>query len=151
MLAVSKVDLTGKPAAACRYGTRVPTLGISSALREMGPVEHCWRTVFFGRREKCHGLSPNFSRYPLGRTVLSLEKTVTAASSNSTRQPWLHSGPMPIKLLWNCGMMWAAVVESEERRRLQDADEWWGGPPDVPTSTWSMLGLTFTHGALGVR
>ena len=150
-MAASQVDLTGKPAVACRYLTRVPTLGISLALRATGPVGHCWRTVCSGWREKSQSLAPACSRFPVRRTVFSLVKTVTAVSSKITWQLWLHRKPMPIKLLWNFGMMWAAVVESEERRRLQDADEWWGGPPDVPTSTWSMLGLTFTHGALGVR
>ena len=47
-----QVDLTGRPAAACRYQTRVPTLGRLLALRATGTVGHCWRTVCSGRREK---------------------------------------------------------------------------------------------------
>ena len=33
----------------------------------------------------------------------------------------------------------------------QEAEERWGGPPAVPTTTWSSAGLMLTHGALGVR
>ena len=98
LMAASQVDFTGKPAAACRYRTRVPTLGRSLALRATGPVGHCWRTVCSGRREKRQILDLACYRYPVRRTVLSLDKTVTAVSSKSTRHPWLHSGPMPIKL-----------------------------------------------------
>ena len=41
LMAVSQVYFTGKPAAACRYQTRVPTLGRFLALRAMGTVGHC--------------------------------------------------------------------------------------------------------------
>ena len=151
LMAAIQVDLTAKPDASCRYQTRVPTLGRSLALRATGAVGHFWRTVCSRRRGKCHSLAPACSQYPVSRTVLPLEKTVTAVSSNSTRQPWSHRGPMPIKLLWNCGMMWAAVVGREERRRFNDAEERWGVAHAVPTRTWCALGLTFAQGAFGVR
>ena len=31
-----------------------------------------------------------------------------------------------------------------------EAEERWGGPPAVPTTTWSMAGLMLSHGAFGV-
>ena len=46
-------------------------------------------------------------------------------------------------------MMWAAVVGREEMRRLHDAEERWGGAPDVPMRTLCALGLTFMQRALG--
>ena len=55
--------------------------------------------------------------------MLSLEKIVTDVSSKSTRQMWLHRGHMPIKLCWNCGIMCAAVVGREDRRRLHNSEE----------------------------
>ena len=79
-MAAKQVDLTGKPSAACRYQTRVPTLGILLALRATGTVGRCWRTVCSGQREKRQGLAPVCSRYPVRRTVLYLEKTVMAVS-----------------------------------------------------------------------
>ena len=97
-MAAIQVNLTGKPAAVCRYRTRLPTLGRSLALRATGPVGQCWRTVCSGQREKRQSLAPDCLRYPVRRTVLSLEKPVTDVSSKSTRQPWLHRGPMSIKL-----------------------------------------------------
>ena len=33
----------------------------------------------------------------------------------------------------------------------QEAEEIWGGPPAVPTTTWIAAGLMLAHGALGVR
>ena len=104
-----------------------------------------------GAERKIQSLAPSCSRYPVRRTVLSLEKTVTDVSSKSTRQLWLHRGPMPIKLLWKFGMMCAAVVGREERRILHNADDWWGWAPTVPTRTWCALGLTFAQGPLAVR
>ena len=35
--------------------------------------------------------------------------------------------------------------------RPHDTEERWGGPPAGPTRDWSALGLTFAHGAWGVR
>ena len=46
--------------------------------------------------------------------------------------------------------MWAVVVVREERRILYDTEERWGGPPAVPTRTWSALGLVFVQRDLGV-
>ena len=98
LMAARQVDLTGKPAAACRYLPRVPTMGRSLALRATGLVGRCWRTVWLGRRKKLQSLDPACSRYPVRGAVLFLEKTVTDVSSKSMWQPWLHRGPMPIKL-----------------------------------------------------
>ena len=72
-MAASQVDLTGNPAAACRYFTRVTTLGRSLALRATGPVGRCSRTVWSGRRGKRQSLAPVCSRYSVRRWVLSLE------------------------------------------------------------------------------
>ena len=37
------------------------------------------------------------------------------------------------------------------RFTLQEAEELWGGPPSMPTTTWSVVGLMLAHGALGMR
>ena len=42
LMYTSQVDLNGKPDAACRYRTRVPTQGRLLVLRATGPVGHCW-------------------------------------------------------------------------------------------------------------
>ena len=83
--------------------------------------------------------------------VLWRENTVTADLSNRTRQSWSQSGPMPNKLWWKFGMMWPAVVGSCERRMSHAADEWWGAPPAVPTTTLTAFGFMLAHGAFGVR
>ena len=36
------------------------------------------------------------------------------------------------------------------RSMLQDAEERWGGPQAVPTTTWGAVGLMLAHCALGV-
>ena len=37
------------------------------------------------------------------------------------------------------------------RFTFQEAEERWGGPPVVPTTNWSTVGLILAHCALGVR
>ena len=34
--------------------------------------------------------------------------------------------------------------------KSQESEERWGGPPSVPTTTWSEAGLMLANGALGV-
>ena len=43
------------------------------------------------------------------------------------------------------------MVTGNGRLPLQKADEQWGGPPAVPTTTWSAAGLILAHVAFGVR
>ena len=60
LVAVSQIYLTRKPAAAWRYRTRVPTLGILLEFRATGTVWQCLRTVLLGRSDKCHSLASKF-------------------------------------------------------------------------------------------
>ena len=43
------------------------------------------------------------------------------------------------------------MVTGIGRFTSQEAEERWGGPPTVPTTTWSAAGLMLEHGAFGVR
>ena len=43
------------------------------------------------------------------------------------------------------------MVKGMVRFTPQVAEERWGGPPAVSTTTWSAIGLMLAHGALGVR
>ena len=57
---------------------------------------------------------------------------------------------MPIKLRWKLGIR-CPLVTGIDNFMSQEAEERWGGPPAVPTTTWSAAGLILAHGALGVR
>ena len=57
---------------------------------------------------------------------------------------------MLIKLLWKLGIR-CPLVTGIGTFTLQEAEERWGGPPAVPTTTWGAVGLMLAHGALGVR
>ena len=71
--------------------------------------------------------------------------------SNRMRQSWSHRGPIPIRLWWKLGMICQTLVCRLERRMSQAAEEKWGAPLAVPTTTLSALGFTLAQGAFGVR
>ena len=58
-----------------------------------------------------------------GEGVAAGDGATAAVSSKSTHKLWLQRGPMPIKLLWNCGIIWVAVGGREERQILNGAEE----------------------------
>ena len=130
-----------------------PTMGRLWALKATGPCCHIRRAelLVWGRRENLQSLAPEASRCPHRRMVLVSEKNVTAMFSKRTRQLWSHRGPIPVRLCWKLGMVCPAVVGRLKRRMSQAAEEKWGAPLAVLTTTLSALGFTLAQGAFGVR
>jgi len=97
-MAASQVDLTGKPADACKYLTKASTLGRLYALKAWREVVRDegqglgWR---FGQREKRQSLGPLRSCQPVRIGLPAGSKTVTVRLVKDTVQSASQRVPMP--------------------------------------------------------
>ena len=101
--------------------------------------------------EKRHMRDPVGSREPWRRTFDVSSRMSTACLSYTTLQPRLQRGPIPTRLCWKPGMMCLPRTGKVGNWRLQEAEEVYCVPDEVPTLMGGTAALMSVQGAAGVR
>ena len=126
-------------------------LGRSCALRATDSgMAHSGVAPSLGMRENLQSLAPDASLHPFRRVEPSWPNTVTAALSKSTLHPLSQSLPIPNRLCWKEGMIFALRMESS-RWMSAWAEDAWRLPPASPTKTLAAAVFMLATGAWGVR
>ena len=139
-IALSHVDLTRYPDAACMYRNIASTIGRSYALYDNRVI--CLFYVFwfssnslFGLRVKRHSFGISFSLHPIRMGLPPGKNTVTSCLVNMTVHSASHMGPTATRVLVKYGMMYPVVGKSSTNCRIGSVavnEDLYTCPVDVP-------------------